>query len=35
MGEVGLVEPGYVGASERRLATHLRMPWVKKAEATS
>lgn len=28
----GLVEPGYVGASKRREATHLRLPWVRKAE---
>jgi hypothetical protein len=27
MAEVGLLEPGYVKASERRLATHLRLPW--------
>lgn len=26
----GLVEPGYVGASMRRRATHLRLPWVRK-----
>lgn len=26
----GLVEPGYVGASMRRKATHLRLPWVRK-----
>lgn len=30
MAEVGLLEPGYVKASERRLATHLRMPWESK-----
>lgn len=28
----GLVEPGYVGASMRRQATHLRLPWVRKAD---
>jgi hypothetical protein len=30
MAEVGLVEPGYVAASERRSATHLRLPWESK-----
>jgi len=28
----GLLEPGYAGASIRRRATHLRLPWVKKHE---
>ena len=35
MAEVGLVEPGYVSASERRLATHLRMPWEAKKEQSA
>lgn len=30
LAEVGLVEPGYVAASERRGCTHLRVPWLKK-----
>ena len=29
-GEIGLVEEGYVKASIRRRATHLRLPWVRK-----
>lgn len=29
-GNVGLLEEGYVGASIRRRATHLRLPWVRK-----
>lgn len=28
--ELGIVESGYVAASTRRRATHLRLPWVKK-----
>lgn len=32
MAEVGLVEEGYVGASERRGATHLRLPWCHKED---
>ena len=30
MAEVGLLEPGYVGASETRKHTALRLPWVRK-----
>lgn len=30
LGEIGVVQPGYVAASKRRKATHLRLPWVKK-----
>jgi len=30
LGEVGLLEPGYVEAAKRRQATHLRLPGVKK-----
>lgn len=30
MGEAGLVEPGYVGASIARGATFLRLPWITK-----
>lgn len=32
LAEVGLVEEGYVAASERRGVTHLRVPWLKKSE---
>ena len=30
MGDVGLLEPGYVGASLARGHTALRLPWIKK-----
>ena len=33
MAEVGLLEPGYVGASETRKHTALRLPWVRKDAA--
>ena len=33
MAEVGLLEPGYVGASETRKHTALRLPWVRKGAA--
>jgi hypothetical protein len=29
----GIVEPGYLQVSRKRRATHLRLPWVKKATA--
>lgn len=32
MVEVGLIEPGYLGASEKRGYTAVRLPWVKKTE---
>jgi hypothetical protein len=32
LAEIGVVEEGYVGASIRRRATHLRLPWVRKEE---
>jgi hypothetical protein len=30
LAEVGIIEEGYAGASIRRRATHLRLPWVRK-----
>lgn len=30
---VGILEVGYLGASEERQATHLRLPWVTKDDA--
>jgi hypothetical protein len=30
LGEVGILEPGYVAASKRRKCTQLRTPWTKK-----
>lgn len=30
--EIGLIEPGYLRASQERQATFLRLPWVKKGD---
>lgn len=30
--DIGLIEPGYLRASQERKATFLRVPWVKKTE---
>jgi hypothetical protein len=32
--EIGVVEPGYVGASRERQATHLRLPWGERPKHT-
>ena len=32
LGEVGILQPGYVAASKKKGATYLRLPWVKKAD---
>ncbi|QXO13727.1 hypothetical protein SEA_DUMPTRUCK_75 [Gordonia phage DumpTruck] len=35
LAEVGILEPGYVKAAQRRKATWVRAPWTKKPQATS
>lgn len=35
LGEVGIVEEGYVEASKRRGCTHLRVPWLAKPKHSS
>lgn len=35
LAEVGVLEPGYVGASERRGHTTLRLPWIAKETPAS